>query len=181
MSTSLRTLKKVSAQGLFDGRLEEYGVREHINSRATTNESRCLTDGRNYLWVSIGDDGFVGAITRYGMGGAPGKILSAVAAAFDTDIVSEHEPRYWGFETQEEWDAAWEQMARENDERFYLELMKYLRDEPNDIRQGTFGMDRAQIAKELVKKNPALLLLTNKDTLRNEIDTIYEGDHTLKN
>ena len=31
MSTSLRTLKKVSAQGLFDGRLEEYGVREHIN------------------------------------------------------------------------------------------------------------------------------------------------------
>ncbi len=81
MSTDYRTLKKVSAQELFDGRLVEYRVREQISPDTTTNDWRCLTDGNNYLWVSIREDGFVGTITRYLAGGAPGKILKAIAEA----------------------------------------------------------------------------------------------------
>jgi hypothetical protein len=179
MSTDHRTLKKVSAQKLFDGRLEEYGVREHINPDTTTNDWRCLTDGNNYVWVSIRDDGFVGPITRFRPGGAPGKILNAIAEAFDTDIVSEYEPQYWGFDTQEEWDEWNEQMSRETEEIFHDELSKYLRGEPNDIRHGTIGMIKAEIAKKLADKEPALLLLTNKDELRKEIDTIYDREHTV--
>jgi hypothetical protein len=92
MSTDYRLLGKVPACDLFDGHLEEFGVREHVKLEATTEKSRLLTDGRNYLWVYIDDDGFVGCLTRYFPNGAPGKILNALANVFDTDIVSEYEP-----------------------------------------------------------------------------------------
>jgi hypothetical protein len=37
----------------------------------------------------------------------------------------------------------------------------------------------AEIAKKLVDKEPALLLLTNKDKLRKEIDIIYDREHAV--
>ena len=70
MSTDYRLLGKVPACDLCDGRLEEFGVREHVKPEATTEKSRLLTDGRNYLWVYIDDDGFVGCLTRYFPNGA---------------------------------------------------------------------------------------------------------------
>ena len=36
----------------------------------------------------------------------------AIAEAFDTGIVSEHEPQFWGFDTQEEWVVWNEQRSR---------------------------------------------------------------------
>jgi hypothetical protein len=107
-------------------------------------------------------------------------ILHAIAEAFDTGIVSEHEPEYWGFDTQEEWDRWNEQTSREHKESFHNELLKYLRGESNDIRPGTIGMIKAKIAKKLADKDPALLLPTNKDKLRKEIDTIFDRGHTVK-
>jgi hypothetical protein len=53
LSTGYRTLKKVNAQELFDGRLEPYGVREQIVPDSTTTGKRCLTDGNNYMWAYI--------------------------------------------------------------------------------------------------------------------------------
>ena len=179
MSTDYRLLKKVPACDLFDGRLEEFGVREHVKPEATTEKSRLLTDGRNYLWVYIDDDGFVGCLTRYAPNGAPGKILNALANVFDTDIVSEYEPQFWGFDTQEEWDAWMEKMSQKAEEEFHIELLKYLRGEPNDIRPGTIGMCQAEIARTLVEKDPSLLLSVNKDKLRNEIQSIYEREHAV--
>src|SRR5262245_2563674 len=105
MSTYYRLPKKVPACDLFDGRLEEFGIREHVKPEATTETSRLLTDGRNYLWVYIDDDGFVDCLKRPTFDWAPRKILKALANVFDTDIVSEHEPQFWGFASQEEWDA----------------------------------------------------------------------------
>ena len=58
MSTDFITLKKFRTSDLFDGRLEKFGVREHINDE-TAEHNRCLTDGRNYVWVSITEDGLV--------------------------------------------------------------------------------------------------------------------------
>jgi hypothetical protein len=179
MSTDYKTLKKLSALELFDGRLEAHGVREHIAADVTTNKERCLTDGNNYMWVYIDDEDFVSCVTRYGSGGAPGKILTAIAEACDTDIVSEYEPEFWGFETQEEWDRWNEQASREAENRFHNELLKYLRGEPNDIRPGTIGMIWAEIAKKLADKDPGLLLPTNKDKLRKEVDTIYDREHAV--
>jgi len=45
MSTQYRPLKKIAACDLFDGRLEEFNVREDVR-RDTTEHARCLTDGK---------------------------------------------------------------------------------------------------------------------------------------
>jgi len=179
MSTDYVLLKKVRACDLFDGRLEALGVRENIVPDETTEQRRCLTDGRNYLWVYINDDRIVSCVTRYAPGGAPGKILKAIAEACDTDIVSEYEPQFWGFETQEEWDAWSEQLSSEHRNQFHNKILKYLRGEPCDIRPGTIGMIEAEIAKKLVEKDPALLLPTNKDKLHNEMREIYDREHAV--
>jgi hypothetical protein len=175
MSTDYRLLREVPACDLFDGRLEEFGVREHVTPEVTEG-SRLLTDGCNYLWVHIGDKGFVAWLTRYFPNGDPEKILNALANVFDTDIVSEYEPQYWGFDTQEEWEACMEKISQKYEEEFYIELLKYLRGEPNDIRPGTIGMCEAEIARTLVEKDPSLLLSVNKDKLRNEIRSIYDRE-----
>jgi hypothetical protein len=121
MSTDFKALKEIRASDLFDGRLEKFGVREHIKADETTELNRCLTDGRNYVWVCIAEDGLVGILTTYRWN-APATILNAVEAAFDTKIFSEHEPQYWGFETEEEWKADWERANKAADERFHLGL-----------------------------------------------------------
>jgi hypothetical protein len=175
MSTSYCLLKKVRACELFDGRLEPFGVREHVNEE-TTETSRCLTDGPNYVWMVVDEDGFVYALKAFG-GNAPAKILNAVAEDFNTDIVSEHEPQFWGFETQEEWEAWQRELARKDEEEFRVEVLKFLRGEPNDLRRGTTRMVIAKHAKKLVKKNPSLLLPVNHDKLFNEVNAISERDH----
>ena len=62
MSTYYAPFNKIHARDLFDGRLEKFGVREQPTAD-TTEASKCLTDGRNCLWVSI-NDRFTTAITR---------------------------------------------------------------------------------------------------------------------
>jgi hypothetical protein len=169
-------LNKIRARDLFDDRLEKIGVREQPTAD-TTETSKCLTDGRNYLWVFIDDAGFVSNIRRSGRT-APGKILNAIAQTFDTDIFSEHEAQYWGFDTQEEWDAWQKERAKEDDDEFHAELLKYLRGEPNDIRPGTVAMGYAEKAKQLVENDPTLLLLENKDKLLNGARS-YDRDHAV--
>jgi hypothetical protein len=173
-------LKKVTARDLFDGRLAEFGVKEAV-SKDTTETSRCLTDGRNYLWVRINEDGFVTTVTRYA-GNAPGKILNALAEAFETDIVSEYEPQYWGFKTEEEWDAWQDKLDKEYEDAFYADFLKYLRGEPHPwIIPGRIGMIQAEIGKTLVEKDPSLLLPENRDKLLAEMRLIYDrGGHTVK-
>ena len=118
--------------------------------------SRCLTDGRNYLWVYLTEDGFVGCLSRYGAN-APGKILAAISEAFETDVFSEYEPQYWGFDTQEEWDAALKKISDQARDQFYADVCAYIRGEPNDIKPGTIGEIKAKIAKTLVESEAALL------------------------
>jgi len=112
MSTYYSLIKKIPGDDVFDGRLEEFGIREHIVPDQTTNTYRCLTDGRDYVWVRLDDAGFFWSVRGIS------KILWTVADVFETDIVSEHQPQFWGFDTQEEWDAAMEQMAKESEEKF---------------------------------------------------------------
>jgi hypothetical protein len=137
-----------------------------------------LTDGRNYLWVYVEDNG-VSSFTRYMPNGAPGKILDAISDAFDVDIVSEREPQYWGFDTQEEWDAAMEALTKEDEEKFHAEVLKFLNREPHEIRQDTIGMLKAEIAKRLVEEDPTLLLPTNKRKFRDAIEMAYDRDYIV--
>jgi hypothetical protein len=64
MSTHYTTLKKVRIADLFDGRLEEFGIREHVYPKQTIATDKFLTDGRNCLCVRGDESGFVHTITR---------------------------------------------------------------------------------------------------------------------
>jgi hypothetical protein len=173
MSTYFILSKKVSANDLFGGRLATFGIREHVPW-----DTRCLTDGRNYLWVYLTEDEVVDSLSRYGAN-APGKILAAISEAFETDVFSEHEPQYWGFDTKEEWDAAWKKLADQDSDRFYADLCAYIRGEPNNIKPGTIDEIKAKIAKTLVESQTALLQPENKDRLLAEMDAIYDRDHAV--
>ena len=75
MSTNYRLSKRVAIEELFDGRLESFGVVERLVADETTQQRRCLTDGRNFLWASGSQEGL--RLTRYMPNGAPGRILRA--------------------------------------------------------------------------------------------------------
>ena len=178
MSTDYCLLQNVLVRDLFDGRLEEFGVREHFNDE-TTEQSRMLSDGRNYLWLYVDDAGLVRSLTRYMPNGVPTKILSAIAEAFDAEIVSEYEPQFWGFDTQEEWDA-WELMIdKQYQEKFYNDVLKYLQGEPHGIPPGTNGMLKAKIAKKLVESDATFLEPANKEKFKAQIESIFQRDHML--
>lgn len=174
MSTDYRPLnKKIAVRDLFDGRLEEFGVREVI-TKDTNGLNRCLTDGYHYLWTYVDEGNFAESFTRYA-GNVAHKILAAIEAAFDVEIVSEHQPQFWGFDTEEEWNAWQDEWARKQDERFYEDLMRYLRGEANDIRPGTNGASWAATMRTLTEKNPSLLLPENKSEFMRYLNAIRDN------
>jgi hypothetical protein len=165
MSTDYVILPPISASELFDGRLEKFGVREHVNEE-TTEDHRCLVDGNNYLWLDVADDGNVTGFKRYAPNGNPSRIIDAIFSAFEGhEIFSEYEPQYWGFETQDEWHAFMMALAKKDDERCMVELVKYLRGEPHDFVPGTVGMIWAENVKTFFGKDPTLILPENRDKL----------------
>ena len=125
MSTHFIALPPVRFADLFDGRLDRLGVTERV-SEVTTDDWRCLTDGNGTLWISVNKNGSA-SFKLTAQGGAPGYILSTVEKVFDTEIVSEYEAKYWGFESHEEW-KRWEaKRYEEEDGRLYENMLKYVR------------------------------------------------------
>jgi len=84
------------------------GIRESASEDVSDGVKR-LADGSNYLWAYCeeGADS-VAVFVRYASCGDPENIISAIEDEFDCRIVTEHQPEYWGFETQDEWDAGHE-------------------------------------------------------------------------
>jgi hypothetical protein len=137
MTTDYRLSNKIRLSDLIDGRLEQFGVREKIVSGETTNRTKRLTDGHDDLLAFADRHGFVKSLTRCGdfingsllvvirkgslikfpmgdVGVQP--ILEAIEKAFDTNTFSEFQPEYWGYGTQEEWNAEWESIRNERPE-----------------------------------------------------------------
>ena len=100
MFTDYRLNKKLSIEKIFDGRLERFDVHETFVAEAKP-EWRCLTDGNSVLWVE-GDEE-IDCLLGFGMFNATEKILTAIEEAFDAQIFSEHQPQFWGNETENEW------------------------------------------------------------------------------
>jgi len=107
-------------------------------------------------------------------------LLAIEEEFFDVEIVSEHDPRFWGFETQEEWDAAMEAIADQHEREFYDDVVKFIRGEPNNIKPGTVGMIEAEIAKRLVAESPDLLAMDKRLELIKAVATIYDRDHAVR-
>jgi hypothetical protein len=173
MSTDFRPLTPIRMADLIDGRLEDVGVHEH-HSKEATSGNRCLTDGVNFLWVYSNEEGLVSTFCRWAPNGNPQRILCAIADQFDVDIVSEYEPQYWGFETEEECEAAWAAMAQKHEQDFYNEVAKFVRGEDHDIKSGTIEMIQAEIVKRLIAENPHLAAEDKLPELTKAVATIYD-------
>jgi hypothetical protein len=176
MSTDYQPKAEILIEELMDSCLERFGVHEVFVQGKTSTDYRCLTDGHNnYLWV-YGNQ-VVECLTRFLPGGYPGNILGAIAEAFDTEIFSEYQPQYWGYETEEEWDAAMREMHEESQAEFYIEIMKHVRGEPHNIDPKTNGMTMANIAKDLIATNPNLASPGCEEELMENVDRIWTADH----
>jgi hypothetical protein len=101
-----------------------------------------------------------------------------VAEAFDSDIFSEYEPQFWGFDTQEEWDA-WHEDNRKDEDECYADLLRFLADQPNNIGAGTVREEQAQIAKRLVSEDPTLVSPNRRKEFIEEIRTAYDNSRKV--
>ena len=106
--------------------------------------------------------------------------MNAIGQVFETYIALEYEAKYWGFDTEEEWEAFQEKLSKEGRDEFYVDLMKFLRNEPHDFRPGTNGMTMADLAKTLVEKDPSLLNPENREKLLAKIDEVFLGEHAIQ-
>ena len=104
MSIYFKFQKEIKVADVFDGRFEKFGFREHL-AKEPDPHSRWLSDGVNAVCI-INYNGIVVQINKYAGVGHPTHILRALEKEFDTEIFSENEPQYWGFDTIEEW-MAW--------------------------------------------------------------------------
>src|SRR5438094_3621550 len=126
MSTNYRPLSPIYIDDLLDGRMKNVCVHERSGLEYSTLE-KCVTDGRNFLWAYFDVEGLVTSFTSYMPNGSPHVFLREIAATFEVEIVSEHDPRFWGYETQAEWDASWETLVERQEQEFSNELMKFVR------------------------------------------------------
>ena len=153
MSTDFRTMQTIRFVDLFDGRLGKLGTIEKTTYQ-TCSGVRCLTDGSNCIWAFRTDHGNLDFLSRYGQNSAE-NILWAIGQIFDTGIVSEHEPQYWGFDTQEDMDRYMEQTSeRMEAKKFHPEFINYVLGRPYDTE--LVCVEEAVIANDLVAKEPRL-------------------------
>jgi phosphoribosyl-ATP pyrophosphohydrolase len=179
MSTDYRPRDNITLSEVFDGRLAPHGITEQVNHQ-TTEVARCLTDGNNFLWVYADNERKNISFTRYMPNGNPSRILAAIEEVFETVIYSEYEPQFWGFKTQEEWDAWDAAMDKEYDDKFHADIVRYVAGEPNGIVAGTIGETQARIAKQLIEADPSLAESTRKDDLLKLVSEIYDRDHAVR-
>ena len=67
---------------------------------------------------------------------------------------------------------AWEATsAEEHDDQFYADLLRFVADQPNNIKPGTIGEQDAQIAKRLVSEDPTLVSPDRRKELMEKIRT----------
>jgi hypothetical protein len=211
MTTYYRIEKKIKVTDFLNG-LAEAGVAEagivpggdfsaiQAAEVATDQKERVLTDGNNYLAFYVGDDGTVQDLKRYAWCGAPGRILDAIAEVFDTEIWSEYNYRYWGFESREEEEAWHQKLHEEHQQEFYDDLVRHIAGDPgpaqryshtvNDKMSAltgepvgsisfTIGFTKLQIGKALVEKDPTFANPDRKHDLLKAIDETYKRDHCV--
>jgi hypothetical protein len=164
---------------IFSGRLEPYGIREHISPQHTADTCRCLTDGQNGLWVFADEAGLVTTMSRGGLGDLAEAIVAKIMLEFNVEIVNSQFPQYYGFETQEEMDAAQEEAAREYWDELYPQLIAYVRGEPNRIEPGTGAEHYASLACECVAQDASLLWPENKEVFIAAVQEAYLSKHAV--
>jgi hypothetical protein len=177
MSTDYRPLNDIPYDNLFDGRLEKHDVREELRSD-TTIERRYLS-GRDGILIAFREGNGGSSFSHPSFGPMPWTVFDALAAEFKAELVSEHDHRYWGFDTADEWGAFNDKLAKEGEDKFYNNVLRYVRGEPNDLLPGTIGMIKANIAKTLIEGDRSLAEPGNRDALLQGVERVYLEKHAV--
>jgi hypothetical protein len=194
MSIDYRTMTTIKFADLFDGRLARFGIVDGDKMIAADFvlgegkiasgplvktpgfDVKSLTDGENYLTVFADDDGNLSLMTASALlVNNPYAILAAIAEVFATEIVSEYDHQFWGYDTAEEWEAAMAALDKQAADRFYDGMIEYLKGGPNPYvdNPGCIGGRQVQIAKELVADDPDLMAPENRDRLLAAVEAAY--------
>ena len=99
MYTCYRPTKPIQFSSLFSDRFKEEGAAESKDPRYTTSWRRCLGDGIEHVWVYRDADGNVASLAVWDHEFASLELLKKIEDVFGVEIVSEKDPRYWGYET----------------------------------------------------------------------------------
>ena len=129
----------------------------------------------HYLWAYEDRVGTINITSRGGA--ATGDIFWAITEIFETEFFSEHDPEYWGFDTQEEMELAFRKTEEKYETKLHAEIIKYVKGEPNDLRSDTNGVTLANIAKDLIAENPSLLSSDKKAELMAATYQVYRADY----
>ncbi|MBR1156811.1 hypothetical protein [Bradyrhizobium sp. JYMT SZCCT0428] len=147
MSTDYRPIPAIRFAKLFDGRLDKYGVKEkEARAPDDTRRVRYLTGSDGVLEAYERGDG-TSSFSRGSFRPVPWTVIDALTEEFEVKLVSEHDHRYSGFQSKKEWDDWQDQLVKEREDRFYENILRFLRGEPHDNSPGTIGMMQAEIAK----------------------------------
>jgi hypothetical protein len=155
MSTDYRALIAIPFRGVFDGRLDKYGIREIIKSD-TSESLRYLCGKDGILNVYKEQGGTDCSFERPSFAPMPWVIFDALTEEFGTAFVSEHDHRYWGFDTAEGWNAFQDKLAIDDDDDLYRNILLFFRGKSHELIPGTIGFAQAEIALELIQKDPRL-------------------------
>ena len=177
MSTHFRAIRPIQMNELFDGRLESYEIYEiDLPDKLKLKgkgQVRLLSDERNRFVIYGRDDGTVGLMTRQRIDNEPRRILDVIQDAFEIPIYSEHEHQFWDFDTVEEWAAYQDETYEMDMTNIYTDIISYLNGEPDTFSQSAIVETFAEIAKDLVMKDPQLLNVENKSKLMKMIDEVF--------
>jgi hypothetical protein len=104
MPVLYKPLPNLRFDNLFDGRLVKFRIYERVTSK-TTATHRSVTDGTNSVWVDSDANGLVEKIAVWGNNDAEW-LFAVITFKYSVKIISEFEPQYWGFDSEDEWHIA---------------------------------------------------------------------------
>jgi hypothetical protein len=70
-------------------------------------------------------------------------------------------------------------MNKKAEDEFHVNVIAYVKGEPNYLNEGTVGMEKAKLAKNLVAVDPHLSMAENKCELLETIDRMYYADKRI--
>jgi hypothetical protein len=173
MSTAYKPLFNIRFENIFDARLDKYEVREQIRTD-TSDSTRYLAGPDGVLAVFSEQNGASSSFVRPSFEPMPWSTFDALNREFDTEFVSEHDHRFWGFDTAKEWDQFQNEITRGENDDFYIDLIRYARGEPNGLIPGTVGFEEAEIAKTLIERDANLAKPEARDALFAALNEIYQ-------
>jgi hypothetical protein len=109
MPTFYRGFPDIAFRGVIDGRLVKYDVIVE-EEEEFLGTKRYLVGPAGSVEVYCHDDLTSGFLIR---GHFPPTVYTALVEEFAVELVSEHDFRFWGFDSEAEWDAAKKKTAKE--------------------------------------------------------------------